>query len=559
VGAGGDDDDDDDSEGGGGKFKPGTFIGGTVLENDSHGDPGNDLPELQLDYSEALAGSTTSGKGVLASFRLKAKKLPKNSGATVPIDFNFDPPNLRDTTISLPGGYIIKPVISKPAATIIIHKDAATVAWDISGKALLQGRKKHDATITFELRIADDTEPILVREAETNAKGAFTISEIPGGTYDLTAKEFHYLRGISNSITLPPSATNVEFDCQLPGSPQNKLRAGDCNDDNAVNLKDLSILALFFGESATTPDEIPKPDKPPTPWHADIDGNGIVDMSDFSLLASNFGEQGVPGSLLAAPSEPLLANTDSNARFFLQPSTGDRSLDGTYGLHLGEVFELQVIAENAAELRGYSLDLEYDSDVLQLIKDTSGSEGAFLKQSENSTLFFAQMRHEQRSQMYSLTIAASKTGSGVSGNGVVASLRFRVMTKRPGVVSLNNVLVVDSKGSLNRLTDSTSLIKAIPHNSRLWQNYPNPFNPETWIPYELAEDAPVVIKIYNVNGQRVKTLELGLKAPGFYLDKGQAAYWDGKNEMSERVASGVYFYLMEAGKFRTAKKMVIIK
>ncbi|MBM3241006.1 T9SS type A sorting domain-containing protein, partial [Candidatus Poribacteria bacterium] len=550
----------------GGPFTPGTFIGGTVLDNDSHGDPGNNLPGLQMDYSEGITDKTISGKGTLASFRLNATKLPADSGATVPINFDFDPQNQRDTVVSLPEGFVIKPAISKPAATIIINKNAALTTWGISGKALLQGRQKHNANITFELRMSGGKEPILVRQAVTNTDGAFTIDKIPGGTYDLTAKEFHYLRAISKPITIPPSATNVTFDSKLPGSPQNALRAGECNDDNAVNLNDLSILALFFGKSATPPKEIPKPEEPPTPWHADIDGNGIVDMSDFTLLASNFGQQGVPGGLLAAPAEQLLAGINSNATFRMQPSTGHRSVDGTYGVPLGEAFELQIIAESATDLRGYSLELEYDSAAIQLINDTNGvaSEGVFLRRtkSENSTLFFSQIRNEEAaSQMQNITIASSTTGSysSVSGNGAVASLRFRVLKKQPGAISMSNLLVVDSRGNLNRLSDSTALIKAIPRKSRLAQNYPNPFNPDTWIPFELAEEAPVLIRIYNVNGQLVKTLALGLKAPGFYVDKQQAAYWNGRNEISEKVASGVYFYVMEAGKFRTARKMVILK
>jgi hypothetical protein len=99
----------------------------------------------------------------------------------------------------------------------------------------------------------------------------------------------------------------------------------------------------------------------------------------------------------------------------------------------------------------------------------------------------------------------------------------------------------------------------IPKHSALLQNYPNPFNPETWLPHRLAEAGDVTIKIYNVAGQPVKTLELGHREAGSYTVKERAAYWDGRNEFNERVASGVYFYHIQSGSFHATKRMVIVK
>jgi PKD repeat protein len=93
----------------------------------------------------------------------------------------------------------------------------------------------------------------------------------------------------------------------------------------------------------------------------------------------------------------------------------------------------------------------------------------------------------------------------------------------------------------------------------LLQSYPNPFNPEVWIPYELAEEAPVSIRIYNVSGQLVRTLDLGIQPRGRYVSKEKAAYWDGQTQAGEKAASGVYFYTLQADTFSAAKKMVILK
>ena len=98
-----------------------------------------------------------------------------------------------------------------------------------------------------------------------------------------------------------------------------------------------------------------------------------------------------------------------------------------------------------------------------------------------------------------------------------------------------------------------------PNEFRLFQNKPNPCNPDTWIPYQLSEAAEVKIRIYNVSGQLVRTLRLGTKPAGFYLTKNRAAHWDGKDSLGQSVASGMYFYNLEAGKFTATRKMLILK
>ena len=96
--------------------------------------------------------------------------------------------------------------------------------------------------------------------------------------------------------------------------------------------------------------------------------------------------------------------------------------------------------------------------------------------------------------------------------------------------------------------------------SRLLTNYPNPSNPETWIPYQLAEQANVIITIYDSSGGLVRMLHLGLKMPGSYTSKDKAAYWDGKDDSGESLASGVYFLVLRADDgFSHTNKMVLLE
>ena len=99
----------------------------------------------------------------------------------------------------------------------------------------------------------------------------------------------------------------------------------------------------------------------------------------------------------------------------------------------------------------------------------------------------------------------------------------------------------------------------IPEETALLPNYPNPFNPETWIPYQLSEPAEVTLRIYTVNGALVRTLALGHKFAGIYESRTRAAYWNGKNDVGESVASGIYFYTLTAGDFSATRKMLIRK
>ena len=100
---------------------------------------------------------------------------------------------------------------------------------------------------------------------------------------------------------------------------------------------------------------------------------------------------------------------------------------------------------------------------------------------------------------------------------------------------------------------------ATPDATELLANYPNPFNPETWIPYQLSEPTEVTLHIYATDGRLIRTLTLGHQPAGTYQSKSRAAYWDGRNNLGEPVASGVYFYTLTAGDFSATRKMLIRK
>ena len=146
----------------------------------------------------------------------------------------------------------------------------------------------------------------------------------------------------------------------------------------------------------------------------------------------------------------------------------------------------------------------------------------------------------------------------IQGQGNLLMVEFEVLSNTEGRTSPLILDNVDLSNSLS-VTRINGAVTVLPSKSLLLQNYPNPFNPETWIPYQLAADAPVTIRIYNTKGQLIRTIALGNKSAGVYIAKDKAAYWDGRDSLGEKVASDVYYYTLEAGEFRATRKMVIVK
>ena len=123
--------------------------------------------------------------------------------------------------------------------------------------------------------------------------------------------------------------------------------------------------------------------------------------------------------------------------------------------------------------------------------------------------------------------------------------------------------ILSSKVTLENLANAVLSVRldsiGKPNQNQLLQNYPNPFNPETWIPYQLSEDSPVSVSIYDTTGKLIRTLSLGIQSAGFYNSRGRAAYWDGRNAFGERVASGIYFYQLTTPSFHQTRRLVILK
>jgi hypothetical protein len=94
----------------------------------------------------------------------------------------------------------------------------------------------------------------------------------------------------------------------------------------------------------------------------------------------------------------------------------------------------------------------------------------------------------------------------------------------------------------------------LPTDYALYQNYPNPFNPSTIISYALPKQSNVTVKIYDMLGREVKTLVDDFKNAGMH-----EITWNADNNYGSKVSSGTYIYVIKAGEFYQAKKMIMLK
>ncbi|MCK4689835.1 MAG: T9SS type A sorting domain-containing protein, partial [Candidatus Marinimicrobia bacterium] len=132
----------------------------------------------------------------------------------------------------------------------------------------------------------------------------------------------------------------------------------------------------------------------------------------------------------------------------------------------------------------------------------------------------------------------------------IASIELRILSKDAGAMMTGSATVNENAGrSLKKL-----VIRQIPAEFKLSRNYPNPFNPTTNISFQLPGNSKVTIAVYDILGNRVRTLVNENKTAGYYT-----VQWDGLNDNGMSLSSGTYFFQIQAGQHNSTKKMLLIK
>ena len=271
----------------------------------------------------------------------------------------------------------------------------------------------------------------------------------------------------------------------------------------------------------------------PPPKTGDVSGNGTISAYDAALIL-----QYVVGLRGDFPADSMVSPSAISPRSYIVeiPELSARA---------GDRIHVPIVINNATGLWAGGISLKYDWTILKAVNVLTDItlNGSYWKA---NTELDGEVRF------------AFATTEPTKGRGNLLMVEFEVLPNTEGKTSRLIVDNVNLSNSLN-VTKINGSVTVIPSTFALLQNYPNPFNPDTWIPFKIATDASVTINIYNAKGQLIRTIALGQKAAGVYLSKDKAAYWDGRDDLGEKVSNGVYFYTLRTGKFTATRKLAVVK
>jgi len=133
-----------------------------------------------------------------------------------------------------------------------------------------------------------------------------------------------------------------------------------------------------------------------------------------------------------------------------------------------------------------------------------------------------------------VTVAGNFGQSSLAAPATVASeIELSTEQKHHIAIAIDQLAAQPERSSAEEMVLGVLQVQArlperLPTQTQLLANYPNPFNPETWIPFQLSQDAEVRLTIYDVTGKSVRKMELGHLTAGSYSQTEKAIYWDGK-------------------------------
>jgi hypothetical protein len=154
-------------------------------------------------------------------------------------------------------------------------------------------------------------------------------------------------------------------------------------------------------------------------------------------------------------------------------------------------------------------------------------------------------------------IFACSLPEGETSEGILAKINLQNLSEEPTKIDVHCTFV-DCLGNTFSIAESILIEPEAPTVSELLQSYPNPADNGCYIPFKLSADSnQVSVEIYNILGQKVRTIEVGQRKAGCYTTKDRAIYWDMKNNSGQGVANGLYLYQLKAGEFVAVKSMVV--
>jgi len=364
-------------------------------------------------------------------------------------------------------------------------------------------------------------------------------------------------------VTISQANGNGFFGSDLRGDPTallpssgRELIAGDVSEDNEINEDDVNLIIAAWGSDAGKPS-----------FHqADINNDAVVGAADLTVTTSNFGNSqgfGAPPvyKAVVAGWDPQEQPADRVARIMTKPQVRGDNLgsrlelsplfDQAHRVRPGETIGLTVEARGLDDLAGYEFEVRFDEGRLRLVPERTEAGDVFAANPYGAVF-------EARSEPGGVRVIGSRIGKqwSATGDGTLAVLWFEVLDDDiASALELGEGVLLNQRYQPAEVTWSGSLAELLlPRAPGLDQNYPNPFNPSTTIPFALPSAQRVHLEVYNMLGQRVRTLAAGPMEPGFHT-----IVWNGRDDVGRDVAAGLYISLLEIADRRLTRKMLLVK
>ncbi|UCE17523.1 MAG: T9SS type A sorting domain-containing protein [Gemmatimonadota bacterium] len=304
-------------------------------------------------------------------------------------------------------------------------------------------------------------------------------------------------------------------------------KKGEVNGDGAINVLDLlTVVNIILEIHVPTGYQL---------WAADCNGDGVINVLDVLGIVRVILGLG-PCSSLAPPLKGTFVQTQVTVSNPLVHTRGE------------VLIPIDVRATQPAA--GFQLRMSYDASKLVPGKPQSTPRSAAMT-----------LASQAQSGAITLLLYGQRGERIPVGAGPVVVLPFRILDGVRGDAGLEfeDILVAGLDCASMPVEVpypdiSLDLGLPLPTVYSLAQNYPNPFNLQTVIEYQLPREGRVVLTVYNIVGQEVCTLTDEVKEAGYYTIR-----WDGRDTSGVSVASGLYFYRLQAGTFRQTMKMLLLK
>ena len=384
-----------------------------------------------------------------------------------------------------------------------------------------------------------------------NVPVQFTPSRIPAGSvgYGLTKSvdTTNALGQASTALILGSKHGVYQVLATATGVPGITFSAtaqfniADANNDGSLDVADLTMMIdHILGKITLTGYDF---------LRSDVNADGQVDVRDVLLVVEKlstdkWGTAGaIVDSIMNSSShvvEPGLARATKPQQPAAVTALGEFEITDKTGL-------VRFNLTNDVAVKGVQLTLKLRNPV------TVNHADVVFSRAKNMTLRVFSQADTVRILVYNLQNTPIDTGSGAL---------FRLDLKLADTTDILSKEVVISTGSnvATRISSANLAVAEVqrPLSYQLYQNYPNPFNPSTTIEYDVPEVNGMVprvaIQIFNLLGERVKTIDRGDKDAGRYKVR-----WDGTDERGVRVPTGVYFYRLLSQDHVSSKKMILIK